>query len=250
MEVCIDNIASALEADRGGASRIELCSSLSEGGLTPSIGLLRMVKKQISLPVFCMIRPRGGDFLYSDEEIQIMESDIQACLANGADGLVFGCLTDHGTVDKVSCIKLLTIAKQIKPNCPLTFHRAIDMTSSILEAAQLVHTMGFDRILTSGGFSTALEGKDVIKQMRQLFIDKGPIIMPGSGVNKENLSTILTHTGATEFHGSASIKVKSQMKYTNPALTMGSSNSDEYSNKITSAELVKAMCNIYRNNVQ
>jgi copper homeostasis protein len=126
-----------------------------------------------------MIRPRGGDFLYSQSEIEIMEDDLQVCLENGADGVVFGCLTDQGLVDKPACKRLLLKARSIKPNCPVTFHRAIDLAASILEAAQDVHELGFDRILTSGGYPTADQGKDVVKDMVQMFKDKGPIIMPG-----------------------------------------------------------------------
>eukprot|EP00088_Acartia_fossae_P015961 TRINITY_DN18875_c0_g1_i2.p1 TRINITY_DN18875_c0_g1~~TRINITY_DN18875_c0_g1_i2.p1 ORF type:complete len:190 (-),score=30.84 TRINITY_DN18875_c0_g1_i2:99-614(-) len=168
------------------------------------------------------------------------------CLENGGDGIVFGCLTELGTVDVSACARLISHVRAIKPDCPITFHRAIDMTPSVIEAAKQVYKLGFDRILTSGGFQTAFEGRHVIKEMVEMFKDDGPIIVPGAGINKDNLVQILEATGAKEFHGSASIKVASNMKFMNEKLSLGGGDCSEYSIKMTSVESVRALCQLFK----
>lgn len=186
MEVCVDNIESVISADKGGAMRIELCSSLVEGGLTPSVGFLRVAKANTQIPIFVMIRPRGGNFVYSDDEVLIMAEDIQILKQNGADGFVLGLLTETGEVDKVNCELLLSYTGGL----PTTFHRAFDEVAYPFKSLEDVISLGFKRILTSGLKATALEGLPVIKELIKAAKQR-IIIMPGSGVNKENVLMIL-----------------------------------------------------------
>uniref|UniRef100_A0A2K6U0A3 Copper homeostasis protein cutC homolog n=1 Tax=Saimiri boliviensis boliviensis TaxID=39432 RepID=A0A2K6U0A3_SAIBB len=161
MEVCVDSVESAVNAERGGADRIELCSGLSEGGTTPSMGVLQVVKQSVQIPVFVMIRPRGGDFLYSDREIEVMKADIRLAKLYGADGLVFGALTEDGYIDKELCMSLMAICRPL----PVTFHRAFDMVHDPMAALETLLTLGFERVLTSGCDSSALEGLPLIKRL-------------------------------------------------------------------------------------
>ncbi|XP_048662976.1 copper homeostasis protein cutC homolog [Marmota marmota marmota] len=174
MEVCVDSVESAVNAERGGAGRIELCSGLLEGGTTPSMGVLQVVKQSVQIPVFVMIRPRGGDFLYSDREIEVMKADIRLAKLYGADGLVFGALTEDGHVDKELCMSLVAICRPL----PVTFHRAFDMVHNPMAALETLLSLGFERVLTSGCDSSALEGLPLIKRL----IDQAKgriVVMPG-----------------------------------------------------------------------
>lgn len=222
MEVCVDSIASAVNAEKGGANRIELCESLAEGGLTPSIGFLRKVKEHISIPVFVLIRPRGGDFLYSSSEVEVMEADIILSLENGAHGIVLGALTDSGEVDEEICRRLIRKCG----NIPVTFHRAFDLTTDPMRALSGIMKMGFSRILTSGQAPDALTGLPVIKELTKKA--SGSItIMPGGGINCGNLEEILVGSGVKEFHSSASSYVTSQMKLTRQSVVkLGASSSE------------------------
>jgi copper homeostasis protein len=148
MEICVDKIASAVAAADGGATRLELCSALSEGGLTPSIGVLKKVKKLVHIPVFCMVRCRPGNFTYSTAEIEAMQDDAKLLIENGADGIVFGALTKEGNVDVQACNSLIEVVPEDKP---MTFHRAFDWTENSMEALEdIVRLKRFSRILTSG----------------------------------------------------------------------------------------------------
>ncbi|XP_062070894.1 copper homeostasis protein cutC homolog isoform X5 [Lepus europaeus] len=180
MEVCVDSVESAVNAERGGAGRIELCSGLLEGGTTPSMGLLQIVKQSVQIPVFVMIRPRGGDFLYSDREIEVMKADIQLAKLYGADGLVFGALTEDGQIDKELCMSLIALCRPL----PVTFHRAFDMVQDPMAALETLLTLGFERVLTSGCDSSALEGLPLIKRL----IDEAKgriVVMPEKGKQSE-----------------------------------------------------------------
>ncbi|XP_072883070.1 copper homeostasis protein cutC homolog isoform X3 [Hemitrygon akajei] len=161
MEVCVDSVESAISAERGGASRIELCSSLVEGGVTPSIGLLQVVKQYVKIPVFAIVRPRGGDFLYTDSEIEVMKADIKMAKASGANGIVFGVLTEDGRVNCEVCLDLIAESRPL----PVTFHRAFDMVHDPSTALECLISLGFDRVLTSGCDSTALEGLPTLKHL-------------------------------------------------------------------------------------
>ncbi|KAL4237447.1 hypothetical protein ACF0H5_002164 [Mactra antiquata] len=235
MEVCIDSVISAINAEKGGAARVELCSNLMEGGTTPSIGMLKIIKRTTKIPVFVMIRPRGGDFLYTEEELSVMSEDILDLKSAGADGFVFGVLNPDGTVDFDSCKNLLELTKPL----PCTFHRAIDMTNNIFDSLETVISLGFTRVLTSGGDSSALEGLPVITQMINQAAGR-ICVMPGGGITDRNLERIITSSGAKEFHASARSSLQSNMIFQKSGVTMGASLSPpEFSNKICDSNKVK-----------
>ncbi|XP_001373013.1 copper homeostasis protein cutC homolog [Monodelphis domestica] len=240
MEICVDSVESAINAERGGAGRIELCSGLLEGGTTPSMGMLQVVKQCVQIPVFVMIRPRGGDFLYSDREVEVMKADIRLAKLYGADGLVLGALTEDGHIDTELCMALLSTCRPL----PVTFHRAFDMVQNPEVALETLLTLGFDRVLTSGCDSSALEGLPMIKQLVEQA--KGKIvIMPGGGITERNLQRILEGSGATEFHCSARSAKDSGMKFRNTSVAMGASLSNsEYSSKVTDVAKVRTLCAI------
>ncbi|XP_038200089.1 copper homeostasis protein cutC homolog isoform X3 [Arvicola amphibius] len=230
MEVCVDSVESAVNAERGGAGRIELCAGLLEGGTTPSMGILQVVKQSVQIPVFVMIRPRGGDFLYSDREIEVMKADIRLAKLYGADGLVFGALTEDGHIDKELCMSLV----------------AFDMVHDPMAALETLLTLGFERVLTSGCDSSALEGLPLIKQL----IDEAKgriVVMPGGGITDKNLQRILEGSGATEFHCSARSSRDSGMKFRNSSVAMGASLAhSEYSLKVTDVTKVRTLYAIAR----
>lgn len=240
MEVCVDCVASAKNAQLGGASRLELCSALSEGGLTPSVGLLRVIKSEVHIPVFVMIRPRRGmDFVYSPEEVSVMEIDIKTLKEAGADGFVFGALTVSRHVDLNVCSRLLKVADYL----PCTFHRAFDVVENPLKELETIVNLGFKRILTSGQEENALLG---IKLIKLLVIKcQGNIsILPGSGISESNLECILKETGVKEFHASARSSVNCLEGYTESKhVAMGQSDNDS-SLLITNSQLVKNMVKI------
>ncbi|XP_034255740.1 copper homeostasis protein cutC homolog [Thrips palmi] len=231
MEVCVDSIQSAINAEKGGASRLELCSALSEGGLTPTPGLLKAVKEAVSIPVFCMLRARGGnDFVYSAAEIEVMKTDALLLRAvGGADGFVFGALTPQGGIDIKACQDIL----QVTAPLPVTFHRAIDVCHDPLGAMHIIAELGFKRILTSGQQDSAERGIELIKNM----VSKGRdqiSIMIGAGVNKNNVAHILKETGAKEYHGSARIFLSDAVASNRPKMGPG----DSAAIAVTDAELV------------
>ncbi|XP_076308099.1 copper homeostasis protein cutC homolog isoform X2 [Tachypleus tridentatus] len=221
MEVCVDSITSALNAQKGGASRIELCSSLAEGGLTPSIGLIQRVKSLVQLPVFVMIRPRGGDFCYSQHELEVMLADLSAVKDNGVDGAVLGVLTRNGDVDMEKCHCLLEHAHPL----PVTFHRAFDLVQDPLKALSAVKALGCQRLLTSGQAQSALDGLSLIAQLVK---ESGDFlsIMPGGGITETNVEEILSKSGATEFHASASVYIASEMTCRS-SVTMGTQSCEQ-----------------------
>lgn len=202
LEVCVDSIASAIAAMESGASRIELCSSLSEGGLTPSVGTLKTLKNlPLNIPIYCMLRPRrGNDFVYTDLEMTALLYDMQLLLDNGADGFVFGSLTATREINVEQCQQILEKAKSL----PMTFHRAFDVTDPLKmhENVKILIELGFQRILSSGFRQTASEGIDNLAQLIAKH-HREIIIMPGAGINVSNLEELLTVTKCSEFHGSA-----------------------------------------------
>ncbi|XP_033611619.1 copper homeostasis protein cutC homolog [Cryptotermes secundus] len=204
LEVCVDSVESALNAYNGGASRLELCAALSEGGLTPSPGMLQIVKSLVTIPVFVMLRPRGGeDFVYSCYEVEVMKHDASILKNLGADGFVFGALTPSGEIDKNVCKEIMDVVSPL----PATFHRAFDVCHNIRMALPAVIEAGFSRLLTSGQELTAREGIPVIKKL-VLDANGRIIIMPGAGITKVNIGEILRQTGAREFHASAKVLKK------------------------------------------
>lgn len=208
LEIAVFNIASALQAQSFGADRIELCENPLEGGTTPSFGTLKLVSEKISIPVFPIIRPRGGDFLYNDEEFEVMKNDLLLCKKMGFQGAVLGLLNMDGTIDVERTKKLVTAAYPLE----ITFHRAFDRAKNPHESLEQVIKTGCSRILTSGQQPDVGNACDLIKELI-VQADERIIILPGSGVRSSNLSKIIG-TGAEEFHSSARIATKSSMKFT------------------------------------
>ena len=230
----MDCLVSALNAHKGGATRLELCGNLLLGGTTPTVGLLKLVKERVKdIPVFVMIRPRAGDFCYSDEELEVMKQDIVALKEVGADGFVFGVLTPDGSVDKDRCSELISITK---PQHTVTFHRAFDVTRNPIKELETLISLGFTRVLTSGQAKTALEGLPLIQQLVER-AGQRIIVMPGGGINKDNIQTLIEQSGAVEFHGSASRTCGSTMEYRNDKISMGT-RTEEYFMKITDEDIV------------
>lgn len=201
LEVPVFDVNSALIAQNAGAHRIELCSSMSDGGITPSHGMILWTKQNLHIPFFVMIRPKGGNFIYSREEIEIMLNDITFCRHIGIEGIVTGALTEQGLVNKTACSMLVEAAG----NMQLTFHRAFDRTNDPFVALENIIECGFHRILTSGQKETAPEG---VKLIAELNIQAAGriIIMPGSGVNEMNLQELHEQCNCREYHSSAKIK--------------------------------------------
>ena len=209
-EVCSGTLQSALNAQEAGAHRVELCSALSLGGLTPSYGFIEQARRRLKMDINVLIRPRQGDFLYEAEEVAQMISDIQACAKLGVNGVVLGALDRYGSVDMDSCRAMVAVAKHL--GLSVTFHRAIDRARDIFEALEDVIALGADRVLSSGGKATALEGLEVLRRMNE-FAAGRIIILPGGGVNEGNVGEILGVSGAQEVHFSASENYDSPMVY-------------------------------------
>ena len=235
LEICVESLESALAAQRGGAQRIELCTALSEGGLTPSAGLIAACSR-LEVECFVMIRPRGGDFLYSDSEFALMKDDIRHSRELGADGIVLGILNADGTVDVERTRTLVELAAP----APVTFHRAFDMTPDLDEALEAVIATGAMRILTSGGSNSVPEGLDAITRIVQRAADRIHI-MPGSGIRPGNITHIARTTGAREFHSSARGSHASEMQFRKPGIAMGDSAEREYTLYEASEETVRAL---------
>jgi len=216
IEVCVDSVASAVAAERGGAQRIELCSDLLEGGITPSVGLLGVVRSKVSIPVHVIIRPRGGDFWYSEAEFDSMKRDIEVAKSEGANGVVLGILEREGTVDVRRTRQLVERARPLS----VTFHRAFDMSSDLFRALNDVCAIGVDRLLTSGGEQECLHGVETVARLVK--DARGRIsIMAGGRIGIDNASTIIERTGVTEIHVGLATPVKSAMLHQNSRLSLG-----------------------------
>lgn len=234
IEVCANSAESCVQAELGGAYRVELCAAIPEGGTTPSYGEITLAKRHTSLKFNVIIRPRGGDFLYSDMEVGAMMADIKIAKELGVDGVVFGCLTANGEVDVEKNSRLINAAKGLS----VTFHRAFDVCREPFVALEQIIELGFDRILTSGQQPTALEGAELISKLVKQ-ADNRIIIMPGCGVNEGNVAQIAAATGAVEFHMSARVAVESEMNYRNTRVSMGGTvRIDEFSRDITASQRV------------
>ena len=197
LEAPVYTIDAAMKAFAGGVDRLELCADFTEGGTTPSLGVFRTIKRSMDIPVFVMIRPRGGDFIYSEKELEAMKEDILFFKNHGADGFVFGILDETGRVNKAACRELLSLAK----NKPCTFHRAFDVTTDMEEAIDTLISLGFHRILTSGGENSVGEGIQKIKRLLDLANNR-IIIMPGGGTQTEHLLELNQNHQLREVHAS------------------------------------------------
>jgi copper homeostasis protein len=193
-------------AQAAGVNRIELCDNAADGGTTASYGFIKAAREKLQIELFPIIRPRGGDFFYSDDEFEIMKTDVKLCKELGCDGVVIGMLTADKKVDKRRCGLLVDLAYPLS----VTFHRAFDRTADAFEALEDIIEIGCERILTSGQKPTALEGAALIKQLLQQ-ADERIIIMPGSGVRSDNILAIAESSGAIEFHSSARKEIDGKM---------------------------------------
>jgi copper homeostasis protein len=223
IEVCSFSLTSCLIAQRAGASRVELCGGLFEGGTTPSAGLISLARKYLTIQLYVMIRSRGGDFCYSDDEFEVMKNDISIAKNLGADGVVFGILLPNGTIDLKRTTELVTLAKPLG----VTFHRAFDMAVNPFEALEQIIDCGCERILTSGQKNTAIEGKELFGELIKKA--KGRIeIMAGSGVNAVNAADLIA-IGVNALHLTGKSVQESKMIYRKPNLNMASiSSASEY----------------------
>lgn len=234
IEICTNSVESVRAALKAGADRIELCAGMPEGGTTPSYGEMSLVRELMPSGMHVIIRPRGGDFLYSMEECEVMLRDIEMAQRIGVDGVVIGCLTADGEVD-VDKMRLLIDAAG---DMSITFHRAFDMCKDPFRALEAIERLGCNRILTSGQKGSAEEGIPLLKKL----VEKADqvIIMPGCGVNAANIRKIAAETGANEFHLSARISVESDMLYRNPQVSMGGTvQVAEYGRDVTSADKIR-----------
>lgn len=243
IEVCANSAQSCVNAELGGAYRVELCAGIPEGGTTPSRGEILAARQAAKLKINVIIRPRSGDFLYSPLEIKAMEWDIQTARDAGVDGVVFGCLTSNGDVDMTINERLMRLCSGMS----VTFHRAFDVCRDPSIALEQLISLGFDRILTSGQEATAVKGVDLIAKLVKQAQGK-IIIMPGCGVNESNIADLALATSATEFHMSARHRITSGMAYHNDRVSMGGSVTiEEFSTEVTAAERVKASIEALRN---
>ncbi|WP_423736243.1 copper homeostasis protein CutC [Chitinophaga caseinilytica] len=237
LEICATSVASCIAAEEGGADRIELCDNLLEGGTTPSYGMIAAVREKCGLKIYPIIRPRGGDFLYDDAELDIMQRDIRACKDLGCDGVVIGLLTADGKVDVERTRALVDLARPMG----VTFHRAFDMTDDPFQALEDVIATGCERILTSGQRNTALEGAALIRKLVEK--SAGRIrIMAGSGLRAHNAEALAKASGAPEYHSTARDYIDSRMEYRNPNVSMGGiPGVPEYGISVTQAPIVRAI---------
>jgi copper homeostasis protein len=213
LEVIGFNIESCMLAQAAGAHRIELCDNPGEGGTTPSYGFIKGARAALQIELFPIIRPRGGDFFYTDAEFEVMKTDVQVCKDLHCDGVVIGILNADGTVDKERCSQLVSIAYPMG----VTFHRAFDRVRDAAQALEDIIEIGCERILTSGLVPNALDGaKTLAALIKQA--DERIIIMPGSGVRSDNIIELAKNTGAVEFHTSARINIESKMNYINESM--------------------------------
>ena len=235
LEICSNSFYSAKQAQAGGASRVELCQNLENGGTTPSYGQIKLTRENLTIGVHVLIRPRSGDFLYTDEEFNEILEDIKFCKSIGCDGIVVGMLNSDGTVDKV---RMKTLINEAKPMC-VVFHRAFDRCRNPKQALEDIITLGCDRILTSGQKNTAWEGKDLLKEL-VIQASNRIEIMPGAGVDVENVTKIIKYTGVKSIHSSAKVVERSKMEY-NIGEVNGMDEDVIFSSKAKVVELVQQL---------
>jgi copper homeostasis protein len=237
IEICVDSAAGAFAAERGGADRVELCDNLLEGGTTPSAGCIKVTRKHLKIGLQVIIRPRGGDFLYSANEFEVMKEDIRVAKDFGADGVVIGCLTAGGDIDLEQTRQLMELARPLN----VTFHRAFDMCRDAHSALEELVGLGANRVLTSGQEATCLEGLDLIASL-QVQAAGRIIVMPGGGITPRNVKRIVAGTGVGEVHLSARRSIESGMTHRNCNVFMGGTlRPPEFSWKTTDENAVSSV---------
>ena len=238
LEICVDSYTSAMAAIRGGADRLELCSALAVGGLTPSATLLTQIRQVSSIPIRCLMRPRAGDFLYTREEIEQMAMEIVQLRQAGADGFVIGCLTPDGSLDKRAMNPLLQAAS----GAGLTLHRCIDVSRDPIQTYRDAAVLGIDTVLTSGAAGNCVAGKDTIAALLQLRdAETGPEVLIGAGVNAKVIAAFRQDLPAARaFHMSGKTEIESGMRFKREGVPMGLPGLDEWHIQQTSEEAVRA----------
>lgn len=240
LEICCFTAESALKAAQAGAHRIELCDNIAEGGTTPSYATIDWVVKQLQIPVNVIVRPRGGDFLYSDTEYHLIKEDIAQIKKLGANGIVIGFLTSAGDIDLQRTAEVIGLAAPME----ITFHRAFDMCRNPFIALKQLKALGVTRILTSGGYANAEKGAGIIAQL-VLKAKDNIIIMPGSGINEKNLGDLIHLTQANEYHSSAKTFIEGEMQFKNNNVSMSGNNApDEFRHISVDTSQIKQMLNI------
>ena len=235
IEICVDSAAGAFAAQRGGADRVELCDNLLEGGTTPSAGTIKVARRGLKIGLQVIIRPRGGDFLYEESELEVMREDIRIAKDLGANGVVIGCLTADGEIDQGLTQELIALARPLN----VTFHRAFDMCRDPHQGLEQLIALGVDRVLTSGQEASCLEGLEVIAALQKQAAGR-IIVMPGGGITPRNIRRIVEGTGVSEVHLSARSTIESGMKYRNPRVYMGGTlRPPEFSWKATDEKSVR-----------
>lgn len=234
-EVCANSVESCLAAQTGGANRVELCAGIPEGGTTPSYGEISMAREILDTTrLHVIIRPRGGDFLYSPIEVKTMLKDIEIARKLGVDGVVFGCLTANGEIDSTAMQELMLASEGLS----VTFHRAFDVCCNPKEALEQIIELGCNRILTSGQQATAEQGIPLLKELQEQAAGR-IILLAGCGVNENNIARIAQETGIQEFHFSARESIISEMEYKNESVSMGGTvHINEYERNVTTARRV------------
>jgi len=236
IEVCVDSVESAMAAQEGGADRVELCDNLMEGGTTPSAGAIAIARARLKIGLQVIIRPRGGDFCYSDVEFDIMKRDVEISRQLGADGVVIGILSPDGTVDIARNRELIDLARPLN----VTFHRAFDMTRDPFEALENIVGLGCDRLLTSGQEPSVVEGLDLIAELVRRAGER-IIVMPGGGTER-NLPKVVAAAGVREVHVTGFRTVESSMRYRNPRVHMGGElRPPEYSRSIVDPARIRSL---------
>jgi copper homeostasis protein len=234
LEACVDSVESAIEAKKGGAMRLELCSDLVVGGTSPSLALFELVKEVTDMKIHVLIRPRAGDFCYSDYEFQLIRREVELFKQAGADGVVIGVLKPDGTLDIERMRELVHIAGSMH----ITLHRAFDMVKNPYKTLEEAKALSIHTILTSGQQNHCIDGADLIRELVEL--SAGQVdIMVGSGVNEENIEELIDKTQAHTFHLSGKKRHNSPMAYRKDAVTMGSEYMDEYANWVTDSEKIR-----------
>lgn len=239
LEVCIDSLASARAAIGGGADRLELCSALTLGGLTPYAALLQQIREESSIPIRCLMRPRSGDFLYCADEIDLMARQIDVLKSAGADGFVIGCLTKDGILDEPAMKTLIAAAG----NCALTLHRCIDVSQDCVSTYRAAAALGIDTVLTSGAASSCTEGLETLRVLLKLRDqEQGPEVLIGAGVSPSNISRIRAALPtATAFHASCKRLVESSMVFRRADIPMGLPGLDEWTVPQTDEAIVRQL---------
>lgn len=234
VEVCANSVQSAIAAEKGGAVRVELCSNLFEGGTTPAKSQIELTRENVNIDLNVIIRPRGGDFLYDDLDFATMKRDIQLCGELNCNGVVIGILTADGKVDIQRNIELVELARKF--DLSVTFHRAFDRSKDLFSALEDIVNIGCDRILTSGGYASAFDGRFVLKQLVEQAADR-IVIMAGAGVTEKNVKELVKTTGVKEVHGTFQNWADGSMIYKSPHF----SDAAEYSNLLSDANRVRTI---------